>query len=437
MTNTFMKIFYSFFLVFALLFVSCKNNSDNNATEESQEQSAGDGNTTPGTTNNPNDTTNKNNSSGTLYNSNTQNSGTAPSRDEQGNIQFPTPTSFLIEGTVFNGNGQSIVLDRMKIGSVEPLLSQPINAEGKFDLDGQVEYADLFQLRIGHDVIHVPVHPNDHIVFTFDLKDVNKFKVTGSMEPLWLRQMYEILERSNDRLSKARDKLEELRTKNVAQYLKMNDTLPTHYRRLRKIRNSELKAFIDKIDTSFTALLATLRLDPEYDIEFLEKMDRKMARLYPKSPFYAALHEKVVAYGPIAIGRMAPEIMSMTPQGNTQRLSTLKGKYVLVDFWASWCAPCKEEIPKLKEIYKRYKNKNFEILSVSLDNDKTAWLTGIAKEGMPWLHVSDLEGFSSASARTYLITAIPATFLIGPDGKIIDRDFRANELSDRLKKLIF
>jgi thiol-disulfide isomerase/thioredoxin len=433
-----MKILYSFLVILALLFTSCKNNPDNNTPEESQEQSSGDGNTTPGVSKNPNDTTNKNSpSGGSLYNPNSTVSGTAPVRDGQGNIQFPTPTSFLLEGTVLNGSGQTVILDRMKIGSVEPLLSQPINAEGRFDLDGQVEYPDLFQLRIGHDVIHVPVHPNDHMVFTFDMKDVNKFKVTGSMEPVWLRQMYEILERSNGRLSKARDKLEELRTKNVAQYLKMNDTLPTHYRRLRKIRNSELKAFIDKIDTSFTALLASLRLDPEYDIEFMEKMDRKMVRLYPKSPFYAALHEKVVAYAPIAVGRMAPEIMSMTPQGKTQRLSTLKGKYVLVDFWASWCAPCKEEIPKLKEIYKRYKNKNFEILSVSLDNEKAAWLTGIAKEDMPWLHVSDLEGFSSASARTYLITAIPATFLIGPDGKIIDRDFRANELSERLKKLIF
>lgn len=433
-----MKILNSFFLiVFVLIFSACKNNTTDNTTDESSEQQSVNGNNAPGVTNNPNDTSNKNFPPGIQYNPSSPGTGSVPGTDGQPGRQYSTPSGFLLEGTVKNGAGQTIVLDKLKIGSVEPLLSQPINTEGKFDLDGEVEYPELFQLRLGHDVIHVPVHPNDHMIFTFDRNDVNKFKVTGSMEPLWLRQMYEILERSNTRLNKAKDKLEELRSKNADLYLKMYDTLPTHYRRLRKIRNAELKTFISKIDTSFTALLATLRLDPEYDIEFMEMMDKKMAQHYPQSPFYKALHEKVVVYGPIAVSRKAPEIMSMTPQGNTQRLSTLKGKYVLVDFWASWCAPCREEIPKLKEIYKRYKNKNFEILSISLDEDKAAWLTAISKENMPWLHVSDLEGFSSASARTYLITAIPATFLIDPDGKIIDRDFRANELSERLKKLIF
>lgn len=123
------------------------------------------------------------------------------------------------------------------------------------------------------------------------------------------------------------------------------------------------------------------------------------------------------------------DIQAPTPQGNTLRLSDYagKGKYVLVDFWASWCGPCRASMPQLKELYAKYHDKGFEVVGVSLDAKKEAWLKGIADLELPWPQMSDVKLWDSAGAAEYGIKGIPCTILIGPDGKIVGRNLNIQE----------
>ncbi|MEM6630092.1 MAG: TlpA disulfide reductase family protein [Bacteroidota bacterium] len=136
------------------------------------------------------------------------------------------------------------------------------------------------------------------------------------------------------------------------------------------------------------------------------------------------------------IGSTAPEIALPSPQGDTLRLSSLKGKYVLIDFWASWCGPCRRENPNVVRVYNAYKDRGFEILGVSLDRSRAPWLQAIEKDGLKWLHVSALDYFNGPAAKTYGVGAIPYTVLIDPEGKIIAKNLRGRALENKLAKIL-
>ncbi|MGI4806343.1 MAG: peroxiredoxin family protein, partial [Janthinobacterium lividum] len=134
----------------------------------------------------------------------------------------------------------------------------------------------------------------------------------------------------------------------------------------------------------------------------------------------------------------APDFTQNDPEGKPISLSSFKGKYVLLDFWASWCGPCRQENPNVVKVYNQYKNKNFTVLGVSLDrpNGKDAWLKAIKDDGLTWNHVSDLQFWNNQVAKLYSIQSIPGNFLIDPTGKIIAKDLRGEELEQKLAQLI-
>lgn len=113
-----------------------------------------------------------------------------------------------------------------------------------------------------------------------------------------------------------------------------------------------------------------------------------------------------------------------------------KGKYVLIDFWASWCGPCRRSMPAMKQLYEAWKDKGLDIVGLSLDSDKAAWQGAIKRIGLPWHHLSDLQGWNSEAAKTYGVNSIPATLLLGPDGKVIASGLEAAEIDSKLKELV-
>ncbi|MEN8697678.1 MAG: TlpA disulfide reductase family protein, partial [Bacteroidia bacterium] len=135
-------------------------------------------------------------------------------------------------------------------------------------------------------------------------------------------------------------------------------------------------------------------------------------------------------------GAMAPDIKLKTPAGDSLALSSLRGKVVLIDFWASWCGPCRRENPNVKKIYEKYKDQGFEIYGVSLDNNASRWNDAIAKDGLTWKHVSDLAGWQSSAAKLYGVRSIPATFLLDKEGRIYKSGFRSHELEGLLQQLL-
>lgn len=136
------------------------------------------------------------------------------------------------------------------------------------------------------------------------------------------------------------------------------------------------------------------------------------------------------------IGANAPAFTLADVNGKMVSLSDFKGKYVLIDFWASWCGPCKGQIPFLKAVNEKFKDKNFVLLGISLDSKREAWLKAIEKEKLDWLHVSELKGWADAAAAAYGVTYVPSNVLIGPDGKVIARDLYDDNIDKKISAIL-
>ena len=188
-------------------------------------------------------------------------------------------------------------------------------------------------------------------------------------------------------------------------------------------------------DVLITAFLVTC-FDQEFAkyISVYESVRDALILKYPDDVFVKNLDERLKKA--LLVGTLAPDIVLPSPEGNVLKLSDLRGKVVLIDFWASWCGPCRRENPNVVRLYDKYNVKGFEIFSVSLDKDKNAWIKAIKDDKLGWSnHVSDLKYWSSEAAKLYGISSIPSTILLDKDGRIIAKNLRGRELENKLKEI--
>lgn len=227
------------------------------------------------------------------------------------------------------------------------------------------------------------------------------------------------------------EKLKEIERKYTEQY----HQLYANYQGQRRKSLAELDLYVkNNLATSLAVLPATVDWT-DNNLEYMSAIVKKFKKAHPKWRVTRFLENKLQTIKNTAVGQVAPEIDLKNPQGQSIKLSSLRGKYVLIDFWASWCRPCRAENPNLVAVHNKYSNRGFTIYSVSLDEKKKPWEKAMKKDGLAWANVSDLKGWESETRLVYNVWGLPSNLLLDKTGKIIAKNLRGEELREKLREL--
>lgn len=208
--------------------------------------------------------------------------------------------------------------------------------------------------------------------------------------------------------------------------------LQEKYMELQAAQSAISNAYIARGNSAVASFFILSEFIKEPSFEVYEQTIASFENQDPQSPYLNEVKTKFKAESATMIGALAPDIRLPNPKGDTLSLSSLRGKVVLIDFWASWCRPCRIENPNVKKVYDKFKDKGFEIFAVSLDGEQSQWEGAIRQDGLPWLHVSDLGRWGSAPAKTYKVSGIPYTVLLDENGRILAKNLRSEALESFL-----
>jgi len=309
-----------------------------------------------------------------------------------------------------------------------------IGQDGKFTMTIMLKEPEIYDIAVGNSsVVTVLAKPGDKIHLQIN-KDT--IEATGSKETQYLieyeanRKMVfnKYLKRTYDSsaVAVASGNKERIEYWNVE-----HEKASENYK-------AELAQWVEQpfFINSLAAVHHSIRWNPETDTALMNQMVAIFQKKYPKYDLTRQLVNKVNATKRIAIGAIAPMFVSADTMGKKIDLNGYRGKYTLVEFWASWCAPCREESPTLVRLYNQYKDKGFEIFSVSIDKNTTQWKNAIRQDGYIWGNVCDLNGYGGPTAALYTVTAIPNSFLLDKDGRIIAKNLRGKLLESKLAELM-
>lgn len=361
------------------------------------------------------------------------------------NTQTPEEV-FTIKGSIDNQSGKTVFVQQFINNTPSNIDSVIVTPNGDFQLEVSLPNTDFYQLYIADD---------NAMVFIGEVgKSININAKAGKLQSAIItgNEDSELMNNFNQQFNvflARRDSIGKLVSTGTPQQLVMQQMNELSTNVIAFITN-----FVEQHYASPAVLNALSKLDPIEHMALYKKAEQALEPKIGQSFYFQGLQKQIASAQLqaeqlkaqqeleaqrdqlLAIGNPAPEIAMENPLGEIKKLSELKGKVVLIDFWASWCKPCRMENPNVVKMYNRYKSKGFEIFSVSLDKNKLAWQNAIQQDNLTWTHVSDLQFWQSAAAQQYGVNSIPFTVLVDQKGNILAKGLRGAQLEQKLKEIL-
>jgi peroxiredoxin len=361
-----------------------------------------------------------------------------------------------VKGKLTNSiKGEYIYLDELRSSKLVTVDSVALSEDGTFSLKRKVEFPSFYLLKTDEtNFLTMLLEPGQKIELKSDIDSLNfPSSISGSRGTGLMTEYNRKLQAAIVRLKGLRE--EYVRNLGSPQLSAIMDRLDSIGQACLNDINSYTKKYIDENPTSLVSLAALYQqvapgeyiLDPQKDLKYYIRVDSALSLLYPDYEPVKTLHEQVqnlvaditsqnLIYPVSHQGNEVPEIALPDPEGDTIRLSSTRGNMVLLDFWAAWCPPCRQENPNLVKAYELYHSKGFQIYQVSLDKTRDAWIKGIRDDHLEnWIHVSDVKYWSSVVVPLYQIDSIPSNYLLDREGRIIASNLRGETLQIKLAEL--
>ena len=359
--------------------------------------------------------------------------------------------TFTVVGVLHNAPSKVVYIEESDITTGQKTIkdSSDVAADGKFSLNINAKKDAVYNLRLQNDASQFVTIINDASKINLDV-DFNKrtdfYNVTGSKASKSIQEyLAKITGMQRDRftiyyqidsIKKNNGDSALVQDLNIKQQQISNEEKAFTQQSVQQATNSSLSLFI-------LSTYQGMARDPNFRVNgFTEEevvvLLNDVLTKFPERTDIAGIRNSVEAGIPKLkwVGKQAPEISLPDTEGRTVKLSSFRGKYVLVDFWASWCGPCRRENPNVVQAYNQFKNKNFTILGVSLDKQKEAWEKAIVDDNLNWTHISDLKYWQSEVVPIYEIAGIPFNVLVDPDGKVVAENLRGNALEQKLQEVL-
>lgn len=352
---------------------------------------------------------------------------------------------FELKGKLENANGEQLYLEQMTAKGAQSIDTVALNEKGEFSFVKIKPELGFYRIKITDaNFVMLILDSTQQVSITGDAHDLgNTARIEGSPDSKLFWEFNEKAKRSyqrRDSMIRSYEAYINLNKGDEAKIQEYAKSAEQAYNEEGKRLNDYLLGLININPGSLVSIVAMQQLVPELSengyADLYKKVDEALMQKFPNSEQVQYFHSNVENMFNVAKGGEAPDFTLPSPEGKELSLSSFKGKYVLIDFWASWCGPCRAESPNMVRMYKKFHPKGLEILGVSLDDDKAKWVAAIKKDQLEWNHVSDLGGWKSAAAKLYNVTSIPQTFLLDKEGKIIAKGLRAEGLEAKLEELL-